>query len=57
MGPNLNAVLGRAVASTGFAYSDALKAKGGKGLRLDERVAPQPQEVCRRQQDELRGPA
>ena len=30
IGPNLNAVLGRAVASTGFAYSDALKAKGGK---------------------------
>ena len=30
IGPNLHAVMGRAIGSTGFAYSDALKGKGGK---------------------------
>ncbi len=29
IGPNLHAVMGRAIGSTGFAYSDALKTKGG----------------------------
>lgn len=29
IGPNLNGILGKAIASSGFAYSPALKAKGG----------------------------